>query len=151
PLPLGIVFFLLIVLPWYYEVGIRNPGYWRYFLWEENFLRYLTPHFKRGGKWFYFFMVVAVGFFPWTLCIPAAIRECWRQRRDKKIFWLLLWTVIPFTFFSFSSAKLPHYILPIFPPLALLTGIALVRAIDTAREEPTRLLGSICLFVFVFV
>ena len=150
-LPLGIVFFLLIVLPWYYEVGIRNPGYWRYFLWEENFLRYLTPHFNRGGKWYYFFMVVAIGFLPWTVCIPAAIRKSWRERKDEKILWLILWTIVPFTFFSFSSAKLPHYILPIFPPLALLTGIALVRQIDTAPVKRSRLLGLVCLLVFLIV
>jgi 4-amino-4-deoxy-L-arabinose transferase-like glycosyltransferase/predicted dehydrogenase len=150
-LPLGIVFFLLIVLPWYYEVGIRNPGYWRYFLWEENFLRYLTPHFKRGQKWFYFFMVAAIGFLPWTVCIPAAIRKSWRERKDEKILWLILWTIVPFTFFSFSSAKLPHYILPIFPPLALLTGIALVRQIDTAPVKRSRLLGLVCLLVFLIV
>jgi 4-amino-4-deoxy-L-arabinose transferase-like glycosyltransferase len=150
-LPLGIVFFLLIVLPWYYEVGIRNPGYWRYFLWEENFLRYLTPHFKREEKWFYFFMVAAIGFLPWTVCIPAAIRKSWRERKDEKILWLILWTIVPFTFFSFSSAKLPHYILPIFPPLALLTGIALVRQVDTAPVKRSRLLGLVCLLMFLIV
>jgi 4-amino-4-deoxy-L-arabinose transferase-like glycosyltransferase len=142
---------LLIVLPWYYEVGIRNPGYWRYFFWEENFLRYLTPHFKRGEKWFYFFMVVAIGFLPWTVCIPTAIRKSWRERKDEKLLWLILWTIVPFTFFSFSSAKLPHYILPIFPPLALLTGIALVREIDTAPVKRSRLLGLVCLLVFLIV
>ena len=128
----GIPLFVALVAPWYYEVERLNPGYLRYFFWEENFLRYLTPHFNRTQGWYYFFLVLAVGFLPWTLWIPKALREAWRGRRDETMLFLLLWTVLPFIFFSFSSAKLPHYILPIFPPLALLSGISLERKITAA-------------------
>lgn len=124
-LPFGIPLFFAVVAPWYIEVERFNPGYLRYFLWEENFIRYLTPHFNRTEGWYYFLVVLAVGFLPWTLCIPGAIREAWRGRRDDTVLFLLLWALLPLLFFSFSKAKLPHYILPMFPPLALLTGIHL--------------------------
>ena len=131
----GIPFFLAIVVPWYYEVDRLNPGYLRYFLWEENFIRYLTPHFNRTEGWYYFFMVLAVGFLPWTVCIPVAIREAWRARRDDSQLFLLCWAVLPFLFFSFSHTKLPHYILPIFPPLALLVGISLEHKMSAAGKQ----------------
>jgi hypothetical protein len=50
--------------------------------------------------------------------------------RDDKTVFLLLWTGLPLLFFSLSSSKLPHYILPIYPPLALLTGVTVVKILD---------------------
>jgi len=134
-LHIGIPLFLLIVAPWYYEVERVNPGYLRYFLWEENFIRYLTPHFNRTEPWYYFFLVIGAGFLPWTLGIPEALRHAWRGRRNDTFLFLLAWTVLPFVFFSFSGAKLPHYILPIFPPLALLTGISVEHHLIASRTR----------------
>jgi hypothetical protein len=45
------------------------------------------------------------------------------------------WIILPFLFFSISKSKMPQYILPIFPPLALLTAAALVRAYREAPEK----------------
>jgi 4-amino-4-deoxy-L-arabinose transferase-like glycosyltransferase len=132
-LHIGIPLFLLIVAPWYYEVERFNPGYLRYFFWEENFIRYFTPHFNRTEPWYYFFLILVVGFLPWSFCIPGALREAWRGRRAEIFVFLLVWTVLPFVFFSFSGAKLPHYILPIFPPLALLTAISLQHNLTASR------------------
>ena len=134
-LHIGIPLFLVIVAPWYYEVERFNPGYLRYFLWEENFIRYLTPHFNRTEPWYYFFLVIGAGFLPWTLVVPEALGHAWRGRGNDTFLFLLAWTVLPFVFFSFSGAKLPHYILPIFPPLALLTGISVEHNLITSRTR----------------
>jgi 4-amino-4-deoxy-L-arabinose transferase-like glycosyltransferase len=154
-LPFGIVLFLTIVVPWYYLVETRNPGYLNYFLWEENIARYLTPHFDRRGAWYYFLVVAAVGFFPWTLSIPAAFKQAWRKRRDDAGLFLILWAITPLIFFSFSSTKLPHYILPIFPPLALLTGLAIDYDLAAHEPKPCRLLALstfvLCLFMIAFI
>lgn len=127
---LGPAVFLLIAAPWYAWAEARNPGYLQYFLFEENFLRYLTPHFNRGQPWHYYGLVLAVGFFPWSalLHLPfKGIRSA--AKNDGRIF-LLLWIALPLLFFSFSSAKQPGYILPVFPPLAVLTGGAIARALE---------------------
>jgi len=134
-LAFGIPLFLIIVASLYYEVAKFNPGYLRYFFWEENFMRYFTPHFNRTEPWYYFFLVVAAGSIPWTFCIPGALRNAWADRRHHSVLFLLVWTVLPFLFFSLSGAKLPHYILPIFPPLALLTGISFARNFIALRNR----------------
>ncbi len=118
----GVMLFLLIVAPWYIWADMRNPGYLRYFLWEENFVRFLTPHFGRTESSYYFLGVLAVGFLPWTFLIPYVIRAHWKRPINEPILFLLLWTVLPFLFFSFSHTKLSQYILPVYPPLALLAG-----------------------------
>jgi 4-amino-4-deoxy-L-arabinose transferase-like glycosyltransferase len=117
----GALLFLVIVIPWYLWVDARNPGYLRYFFWDEHFTRYLTDEFNRSQSWSYFFFVIAVGFFPWTLLLPLVVKDSWQKIDDKNIF-LILWAVLPLLFFSASNSKLPHYILPIYPALAILTG-----------------------------
>ena len=133
-LPFGILLFFVIVAPWYLWVDARNPGYLRYFLWEEHVLRFLTPRFSRSQSWYYFFGVLAVGFLPWTFTLPLTIKAAWRRGLDQTNIFLLVWTVLPFAFFSLSNAKLPHYILPVFPALALLTGRAITERLVTEMD-----------------
>jgi 4-amino-4-deoxy-L-arabinose transferase-like glycosyltransferase len=117
----GALLFLVIVTPWYLWVDARNPGYLRYYFWDDHFARYLTDAFDRTERWFYFFPVVAVGFLPWSLFLPLVVKDSWEKFDDKNIF-LILWAVLPFLFFSASNSKLAHYVLPIYPALAILTG-----------------------------
>jgi len=117
----GIVFFLVLVAPWYIWVDARNPGYLSYYFWHEHLTRYLTDEFERDKSWLYFFFVLAVGFLPWTLWLPFVAKHA-RQKLDDKNLFLILWAVLPFFFFSFSNSQLPQYVLPMYPPLAILSG-----------------------------
>ncbi len=131
----GVILFLIITAPWYIWAEIRNAGYLRYFLWEENFVRFLTPHFGRTEPVYYFVEVLAVGFLPWTFLLPYVIRAQWKRPVNEAILFLLLWVTLPFLFFSFSHTKLSHYILPIYPPLALLVGEAVVRGLKNRSQS----------------
>jgi 4-amino-4-deoxy-L-arabinose transferase-like glycosyltransferase len=123
---------LLLVAPWYLWAEARNPGYLRYYFWDEHFVRYLTDEFNRSKDWYYFSGVLALGFAPWTLLVPFAAHRIYRNLDDGNLF-LGLWVVLPTVFFSASNSQLPHYILPIFPALAVLTG----RAIAALFQENT--------------
>ena len=138
--PLGAIFFLLMVIPWYTWVEIRNPGYLRYFLWEEHFVRFLTPHFHRSEPWYYFLVVLAVGFIPWTFLLPYVIHTQWKTPSREITLFLVLWTILPFLFFSLSDSKLPHYILPMYPPLAILTGVTVVNILSDFSLKGNRIL-----------
>ncbi|HEX9444175.1 MAG TPA: glycosyltransferase family 39 protein [Candidatus Binatia bacterium] len=135
---LGPAIFLVIAAPWYLWAEARNPGYLKYFLFEENFLRYLTPHFNRGQPWHYYALVLAVGFFPWSALIYLPFKGIAAAAKDDGRLFLLLWAALPVLFFSFSLAKQPGYILPVFPPLAILTGDAIARALESSSYR-TRL------------
>ena len=68
------------------------------------------------GAIFFHPLVLMGGFFPWTfLLIPTFRRQF--TRNEQFIVW---WAIVPFVFFSFSGSKLPGYILPMVPPVALL-------------------------------
>ena len=131
----GVILFLVIVAPWYVWVDIRNPGYLRYFLWEENFIRFLTPHFGRTEPFYYFVEVLAAGFLPWIFLLPCVIRAQWKKPINDTTLFLVLWTVLPFLFFSLSHTKLSHYILPIYPPLAILAGEAVASSFKNVSQN----------------
>jgi 4-amino-4-deoxy-L-arabinose transferase-like glycosyltransferase len=147
----GAVVYFAIVAPWYVWVEIRNPGYLRYFLWEEHFVRYLTAEFSRTHDWYYFFAVLGVGFLPWILILPVTARSVWKRLDDEVNLFLVLWVLLPFIFFSASHSKLPHYILPIFPALGLLTARALgLQGYDSAERRCWRVFIPL-IFPTVFV
>ena len=123
----GALLFFTVVLPWYLQADARNTGYLGYYVWSEHFGRYATANFDRWEPWYYFILVGLVGFFPWTLLLPYVVKDNWKKAWDDKTLFLILWVVLPLLFFSASKSKLPHYILPIFPALAILTAAALVR------------------------
>ena len=125
----GVLIFILIVAPWYVGAELRRPGYLAYFLGQEHFARYLTPQFHRTKPWYYFFVVVTVGFLPWTFLLPS-IASRLKNNFDECSIYALLWAVVPFVFFSFSSSKMSEYLLPIYPALAMLAGKTLADALD---------------------
>ena len=133
----GALFFLVIVAPWYLWVDARNPGYLSYYFWDEHFNRYLTDEFERDdASGFYFLFVLAVGFLPWTLWLPWVAKVAWQKLDDKNLF-LIFWIVLPFLFFSLSNSQLPHYVLLVYPPLAILSGQMIVEHFNQTASKKT--------------
>lgn len=134
---LGSLILVAAVVPPYAWAEFKNPGYLRYFLIEEHLLRFFTHHFRRDGPWYLFLAILAAGFLPWTLLLPSIVKQTWKQRSDDKTLFLLVWTVVPLLLFSFSKTKLPHYILVVYPPLAMLTGSAVRRTLAPSPQTRT--------------
>lgn len=135
--PVGIAVFLAIVLPWTYLVQRANPDFLWFFFVHEQFLRYLTKIHHHTEPFWYFLPVVIAGYFPWFAFLRRiavsvhGAREKFLPRED--LVFLLSWILFVFLFFSFSGSKLPTYVAPIFPPLAVLFGRGLV--LWTDRED----------------
>ncbi|OGQ81108.1 MAG: hypothetical protein A3F90_03945 [Deltaproteobacteria bacterium RIFCSPLOWO2_12_FULL_60_19] len=134
-LPWGIPLFVAIVAPWYAWAEMRNPGYLSYFLGQENFTRFLTPHFRRDKGWYFFSAVALVGFLPWSFLLPAMVKGIRRYRLDDLSLYLILWAVVPVIFYSFSSSKLAEYILPVFPALAILAGKTIAELLEDSSKR----------------
>jgi 4-amino-4-deoxy-L-arabinose transferase-like glycosyltransferase len=126
----GSLLLLAIAAPWFVMVSLRNPEFPRFFFWHEHVERFLLPGHGRPGAWWYFLAIGLVGALPWTVLMLAGVPRWWaaeRNRRFQPARFLTLWVVLVTVFFSASSSKLPGYILPVFPPLALLVAVAAVR------------------------
>lgn len=139
-LPSGLALFLIIAAPWHIMVGMANPEFNQFYFIHEHFQRFLTKVHGRYQSFWYFIPIVALGLFPWTAFLLQAIKHSvpstWRERHEHRdTLFLLLWAGLVFLFFSASSSKLVPYILPVFPPLALLIGRYMAAAWDS-RDFP---------------
>lgn len=130
----GLLLFAVIALPWFVAVSLRNPDFFHFFFIHEHFERFLTKEAHRVQPWYFFFVILFAGMLPWSLTMLGALRHAWRADGATAAFkpqrLLLIWSVFIFVFFSISDSKLPSYILPIFPSLALLIGAYLTRLRD---------------------
>jgi len=125
----GIVIYLIITAPWFALVAQRNPEFLEFFFIHEHLQRFTQDAHSRTGPIYYFVPLLLIGALPWVLQIPGSIAQAWQERRREfSSGWLLVcWFAIILTFFSVSRSKLPGYIIPIFPALALLIGNRLDR------------------------
>ncbi|VTS07228.1 ArnT family glycosyltransferase [Tuwongella immobilis] len=123
--------FLAIVaainLPWYTAIGLREPIFLKYFLWDHNVLRFLSPFDHLQPVWYYLPIVLG-GLMPATVLLWPLVRFLGNSAPDvvaKRLpelgFFLLTGCWIVF-FFSCSGSKLPTYVLPAFPMLFLVLG-----------------------------
>ena len=127
----GLAIFFAITAPWFVAVSAANPEFARFFFIHEHFERFLTQSHRRVQAWWFFLPIVALGFLPWVLALPSAIANAWRSESGSGFVPLraaLLWSGFIVVFFSASGSKLPAYVLPAFPPLALVLGRFLAEA-----------------------
>jgi 4-amino-4-deoxy-L-arabinose transferase-like glycosyltransferase len=143
----GLVIGLLVAAPWYMAVSLRNPDFARYFFVELNFGSFLSKDPHHPEPWHYYLPILLAGFFPWSFFLPAALVRAWQRRGEDRhgdTLFLLLWAGLYFAFFSAAESKLATYILPIFPPLALLLG----RLWHELAGTPTPTLRKVMLWSF---
>ncbi|MBN1910653.1 MAG: glycosyltransferase family 39 protein [Pirellulales bacterium] len=118
----------LIAVPWFVMVGLRTDGQWiQEFMAKYSSQAFKKPIFGHSGPWFYHLVVVFIGFFPWSVFLGPTIVETVRRIRGNhpwRAGYILAscWAVAIIGFWSLIITKLPHYILPAYPALALLTA-----------------------------
>lgn len=124
----GIV--LAVALPWYIAVCMHVPEFARHFLLVHNVQRYVEP-FDHAHPFWYYVPILLIGLFPLTLMLISFCRFLFSgdgSKRPPALGYLLLasgWCIL---FFSISGSKLPTYVLPAFPPLALALGVFVAQA-----------------------
>lgn len=133
--PYAIVSFCVVALPWYVICALRNPDFLRVFLLQHNFERYLTPIFQHRQPFWFFVPIALLAVIPWTALLVPAVRDglrLWRERswHHSPAFFFSCWALFPIFFFSFSQSKLPGYILPGIPAVALVMAAGVARPIE---------------------
>jgi 4-amino-4-deoxy-L-arabinose transferase-like glycosyltransferase len=108
-------------------ISLREQGYAYDFFIHHNLERYTGHSFRHNLPSIIYVPVLLVGLLPWAVYLPAVFSRYfprrWRNRAERpELLMLWLTAIVTVVFFSFSGTKLPGYILPAFPPLAVLTG-----------------------------
>lgn len=145
----GIAVMLVLTVPWFVLVEMRNPGFSQFFFVHEHFQRFTQPEHRRPGPWWYFLPIGAVALMPWLPAMVAAMRGALFARPARTagdfnptlFFWC--WAGAILVFFSISASKLPAYILPAMGAVALATAVPLARQLRTGlRITAATAIGS---------
>jgi len=134
----GTALFLLITAPWFILVAERNSEFLQFFFIHEHLQRFTETAHSRTGPIYYFIPLLLIGFLPWLAQIPGAISLAWKERSSQfSSGWLLVcWFAVIMGFFSLSQSKLPGYIIPVFPALAMLVGKQLDKKLGPTNLLP---------------
>jgi 4-amino-4-deoxy-L-arabinose transferase-like glycosyltransferase len=137
--PAALASFCLTALPWYILCARRNPDFFRVFIIEHNFKRYLTPEFQHIQPFWFYGPITLLALLPWVTLIGAVLTDAWRawsenRWRNSPALLFACWAAFTLVFFSISKSKLPGYVLPAILPIVVL----LTRGISnrTRRGEP---------------
>lgn len=119
----GIAILLLIGSPWYLAEwwlhGDKFVDFALGFLFMSRFKGVVSGH---PGPWYYYFLSVILGFAPWSHFLPYGLVRTWKQRQTDPALMTLCFIIPVFVVFSVAQTKLPSYLLPIFPFLAIMVG-----------------------------
>jgi len=128
----GALMFIAVAGPWYGMVMLDTKGRWlQAFLWTDNLVRFSQPADNHSGGPFYHVITIVVMFAPWIVFLPAAIwygvREARRPQTEeveaaRKYRFLFAWVLAFLIVFSIAATKLPNYVLPLYPALAILAA-----------------------------
>lgn len=125
----GVPLFLLMAVPWfYYMYLLHGSEFVTVLLGVHNILRATQSEHPENNVFFYYPLIILVGFLPWT---GFALRGVWKASKDawknKAVLqrFLLLWIFSYLLFYSLMATKYPTYLFPIWFPGAILTALYL--------------------------
>jgi 4-amino-4-deoxy-L-arabinose transferase-like glycosyltransferase len=157
----GLLLFFAIATPWFVLVGLRNPEQPHFFFVHEHFDRFLLKEHHREAQWWVFLALLAAGSVPWVGVLVQSLvlgarraPDSGQASRFRPALLLLVWVAFIILFFTKSSSKLPGYIVPVFPAVALLVANYLetgTRGSRMATAGLTALLGVALLATVPFM
>jgi 4-amino-4-deoxy-L-arabinose transferase-like glycosyltransferase len=129
----GGLVFLAIAVPWYLLVTYANgEKFINSFFGYHNVERFTRVVNQHRAPWYFYIVVLLVGFAPYSAHLPLAIARLrfWRRsrwqaedRRTQLGLLALMWAAVIFGFFTIAVTKLPSYMLPLYPAIAILVAL----------------------------
>jgi 4-amino-4-deoxy-L-arabinose transferase-like glycosyltransferase len=126
---LGLIWMLLLVLPWFVAIFWRAGDTFFTDSIGGDMLSKLAAQESHGAPPGVYLLLFWVTFWPGAALAGMAAPAVWRARREPGAQFLLAWLVPSWIVFELVLTKLPHYVLPLYPPIAILTIGALERRV----------------------
>ncbi|MEW6658340.1 MAG: glycosyltransferase family 39 protein [Thermodesulfobacteriota bacterium] len=161
--PWGPALLAVVVVPWFAAVEQAHPGFLSHQIINEQLMRFLgkrQPPDITPFPVFQFWIFFLIWLMPWTLMLPEALYRFWRETGPRvpgleKARLLLIWAGVIMGFYTLSSSRIEYYSLPALPPLALVLGWRLDRALarpgDRSLRWPLLLIGLLGLGVMLLL
>jgi 4-amino-4-deoxy-L-arabinose transferase-like glycosyltransferase len=124
----GIIAMAAVVLPWLIAIGMISGGdFFRESLGHDVLGKIATAQESHGAPPGTYLAVALGTFWPLSVSASLAFVFAWKNRRDKAVQFLFFWAVPAWLVFELTATKLPNYVLPMMPALAVLTAVALTQ------------------------
>lgn len=124
---LGVLWAALIVAPWFVAIMQRAGNTFVQGSVSEDLLSKIfagaESHGAPPGTYLLLFFVT---FWPGAVLAGLAVASVWRERREVATRFLLAWIIPSWIVFELVATKLPHYVLPLYPAIALLIATRVV-------------------------
>lgn len=132
----GLPLAALIAAPWFIAIAFATDGAFVGDAVGHDLLgKLLHGQESHGAPPGAYLLLAFVTFWPGSIALGAALRLAWRERRETMIRFLIAWIVPLWLVLEIVPTKLPHYILPVYPALALLCARALMEMAATAARR----------------
>ncbi len=143
----GALLFAVVAGAWFVPAAIATDGELLRVFWEQNISRSTSAMHGHTGPFFYYIAFLPLIFFPWFSFLPRALAQKRPEIAPKTgpWFFLISWSAGTVILFSAVSTKLPHYIFPALPALAVFVGSLLANP----RERESALAGWRTVFAYL--
>ncbi|GAA6157387.1 glycosyltransferase family 39 protein [Pyruvatibacter sp. HU-CL02332] len=136
----GGVLLLLLTLPWAVSVWLSTNGAFFGEAVGGDFLPKLAGGQESHGAPFgYYTLLLLVTFFPANLLLMPAIARAWGERQSAPVMFLAAWIIPNWLVYEIVPTKLPHYVLPVYPALAILVAALLAASLKNPQLLKTKL------------
>ena len=138
----GLPWCLLLVLPWFIAIYIvTNGAFYEHAVGVDMMGKVAEGAEGHWGPPGTYFLAAWGTFWPSVVIAAMAAPFAWRNRREKAVRFLLCWLVPSWMVFEIAVTKLPHYVLPVYPALAILSALAIERGM--LAKPGSRLAGLV--------
>jgi 4-amino-4-deoxy-L-arabinose transferase-like glycosyltransferase len=146
----GVICVAVLVLPWFFAIiGRSGDAFLAQSVGDDLLGKVFAGQESHGAPPGYYFILFWVTFWPGATLAALATPAVWRARREPAVKFLLAWLVPSWLVFELVMTKLPHYVLPLYPAIAIL--IAGVVDARTLSRRPFLVWGTIWWFVLPMV
>jgi 4-amino-4-deoxy-L-arabinose transferase-like glycosyltransferase len=133
PLP-GIAWLFLLVLPWFVAIYARvGSQFLVASVGEDMLAKVASSQETHGAPPGLYFLLFFATFFPASMLAGLAAPAVWAVRREPAARFLLAWLVPSWIAFELVVTKLPHYVLPLYPAIAILIAGAVESKVLSRR------------------
>jgi 4-amino-4-deoxy-L-arabinose transferase-like glycosyltransferase len=129
----GLVYFAMLVMPWFVAITLRSgDGFFAESVGQDLFSKLFQGQESHGAPPGYYFLLFWVTFWPGATLAGIAAPAVFAARREPGAKFLLAWIVPTWILFELVMTKLPHYVLPFYPAIAILiAGVVDARVVAT--------------------
>jgi 4-amino-4-deoxy-L-arabinose transferase-like glycosyltransferase len=132
---LGALWTLAVVAPWFIAIMVETGGrFLQLSVGDDMITKVAGGQESHGAPPGVYFAAFWGTFWPAAPLAVAAAPYAWANRRDPAVLFLLCWALPTWILFELVPTKLPHYVLPVYPAIAILIAAALENGVHLRRR-----------------